>query len=136
MLTTIFGLLFHDIIFDDIPGAFCTNNQHAPLDICDESFAASRKGVIDIRMDAIESGKAVGLLDSARDQNLALDPFAIVGVRRDMYSHDELSRLVKVSCLMSYWRILNVTLGYSMRRIENNLSVFPRRLPGSISGRA
>lgn len=63
-----FGLLFWDIIFADIPGAFETAFQKAPLDICEDSFYYARKNPIDERLNEIRAGKAQDILQRHDDQ--------------------------------------------------------------------
>src|SRR5271170_5353384 len=43
IVRTLFGLLFFDIIFAPIPGAFETPYQSAPLDIAEDAFYYARK---------------------------------------------------------------------------------------------
>ncbi|KAF8912179.1 VRR-NUC domain-containing protein [Gymnopilus junonius] len=54
LLTTIFGLLFWDIIFADVPGAFETPFQFAPLDMFEDTFYHARKERIDARLKEIK----------------------------------------------------------------------------------
>ncbi|KAK0463511.1 VRR-NUC domain-containing protein [Desarmillaria tabescens] len=63
ILTTIFGLLFWDVIFADVPGAFETKFQTAPLDIAEDSFYYARKELIQTRLREIEDGKAAEILE-------------------------------------------------------------------------
>ena len=39
IVTTIFGLLFWDVFFADVPGVFETPYQSAPLDLGEDTFA-------------------------------------------------------------------------------------------------
>ncbi|KAJ9099893.1 hypothetical protein QFC21_003898 [Naganishia friedmannii] len=50
ILTTLFGLLFWPILYMDIPGAFETPYQLAPLDLGDDSFYRSRQAEIEKRL--------------------------------------------------------------------------------------
>ncbi len=63
ILTTIFGLLFWDIIFADVPGAFETKFQTAPLDIAEDSFYYARKELIQAWLRDIEDGKAAEIME-------------------------------------------------------------------------
>ncbi|KAK7031303.1 hypothetical protein VNI00_013558 [Paramarasmius palmivorus] len=63
ILTTIFALLFWDIIFSNIPGAFETKFQAGPLDLAEDSFYYARKEAIDIRLQEIENGYARSILE-------------------------------------------------------------------------
>ncbi|KAF8077614.1 VRR-NUC domain-containing protein [Lyophyllum atratum] len=84
VLTTIFALLFWDIIFADVPGAFETPHQTAPLDLAEDSFYRARKGSIDARLQEIKmKGRAQEIL------------------RR----HDELYREKKTWCVGVQWDI-------------------------------
>ncbi|KAJ3349992.1 hypothetical protein HDU91_006311, partial [Kappamyces sp. JEL0680] len=63
VLTTMFGLLFFDIIFDaSIPGVFASNFQSSPLDMQTEFFYESRKELIDARLHDIRQGNAGSIL--------------------------------------------------------------------------
>ncbi|KAJ3032178.1 UNVERIFIED_CONTAM: hypothetical protein HDU68_000017 [Siphonaria sp. JEL0065] len=51
VVTTLFGLLFWDILFDDtVPGVFTTPFQDAPMDLATEFFYSARKHAIDTRL--------------------------------------------------------------------------------------
>ncbi|KAF5373813.1 hypothetical protein D9758_000974 [Tetrapyrgos nigripes] len=63
ILTTLFALLFWDVIFADVPGAFETGYQIAPLDLIEDSFYRARKEIIDKRLEEIEDGKAREILE-------------------------------------------------------------------------
>ncbi|KAJ3260851.1 hypothetical protein HK103_007414 [Boothiomyces macroporosus] len=64
ILSTLFGLLFWNVIFDDsIPGAFNSPYQVAPLDLQTEYFYESRKDTIDVNLGEIRNGKANDLLE-------------------------------------------------------------------------
>ncbi|KIY50727.1 hypothetical protein FISHEDRAFT_56908 [Fistulina hepatica ATCC 64428] len=73
VLTTIFGLLFWDILFSPVPGAFVTPFQVAPLDLVEDSFYFARKTLIDKRMEEIRYGDAKEILlrhdNTYRDTN-------------------------------------------------------------------
>ncbi|KAF9478486.1 hypothetical protein BDN70DRAFT_895676 [Pholiota conissans] len=62
ILTTLFGLLFWDIIFANIPGAFETAFQSAPLDMFEDSFYYARKSRIEARLEEIRAGSALEIL--------------------------------------------------------------------------
>ncbi|KAJ3122753.1 Fanconi-associated nuclease 1 [Physocladia obscura] len=58
VITTLFGLLFWDIIFDDtVLGVFTSPFQAAPLDFATEFFYGARKSSIDARLCEIEDEK-------------------------------------------------------------------------------
>ncbi|KAJ3289953.1 hypothetical protein HDU79_003664 [Rhizoclosmatium sp. JEL0117] len=51
VITTLFGILFWDILFDDtVPGVFTTPFQDAPMDLSTEFFYTARKAAIDQRL--------------------------------------------------------------------------------------
>ncbi|KIM48589.1 hypothetical protein M413DRAFT_20952 [Hebeloma cylindrosporum] len=59
LLTTIFGLLFWDVVFADVPGAFETSFQSAPLDMFEETFYYARKELVDKRLAEIRDGRGI-----------------------------------------------------------------------------
>jgi len=64
IITTLFGLLFWDILFDSsVPGAFAHSFQTAPLDLYTEFFFESRRDAILTRLDDIKNGKAGDLIN-------------------------------------------------------------------------
>jgi len=93
---TIFGLLFWDIIFTAIPGAFETPFQVAPLDINTDTFYHSRCGLFDKRLAEIKEGKAREIIrnvDSKHRDGRTL----CAGVRWDLVERDDLENIVEVS---------------------------------------
>jgi len=93
---TIFGLLFWDIIFTTIPGAFETPFQVAPLDISTDTFYHSRRDLFDKRLDEIKQGRAreiIGNVDLKHRDNRTL----CVGVRWDLVEREDLENIVDVS---------------------------------------
>jgi fanconi-associated nuclease 1 len=63
IITTLFGLLFWDIIFDDtVPGVFSSPFQRQPLDMKTVFFYASREDKIERRLKEIEDGNAMGII--------------------------------------------------------------------------
>jgi len=80
---TIYGLLFWDIIFAPIPGAFETPFQTAPLDIADDTFYTSRQDMIDDRLSEIREGKAPELLEANDNRHRETETWC-VGVRWDL----------------------------------------------------
>ncbi|KZT69818.1 hypothetical protein DAEQUDRAFT_241498 [Daedalea quercina L-15889] len=69
IVTTLFGLLFWDIIFADIPGAFETPYQHAPLDIAEDTFYYARQDLIDQRLEGLKAGRGPGILERVFDEH-------------------------------------------------------------------
>ena len=92
---TIFGLLFWDIIFATIPGAFETPFQVAPLDIDTDTFYHSRRELFEKRLDEIKQGKAREII---RDVYLRHrdDQTLCVGVRWDLVEGEDLENIVEV----------------------------------------
>ncbi|KAK0211331.1 hypothetical protein DFS33DRAFT_1252122 [Desarmillaria ectypa] len=93
ILTTIFGLLFWDIIFADVPGAFETRFQTAPLDIAEDSFYYARKELIQARLREIEDGKAAGILER-HDRTYRPSKTWCVGVKWE-YPKEDLLEIVQ-----------------------------------------
>ncbi|KAI8610016.1 hypothetical protein BC830DRAFT_784768 [Chytriomyces sp. MP71] len=57
VVTTLFGMLFWDILFDDsVPGVFASPFQDAPLDLGTEFFYLARRNKIDRRLENLTSG--------------------------------------------------------------------------------
>ncbi|KAF7351105.1 Fanconi-associated nuclease [Mycena sanguinolenta] len=81
ILTTLFGLLFWDIIFAEVPGAFETPWQTGPLDIGEDSFYYARQQLIEERLRKINNGEAPTILTR----------------------HDELHREKKTCCIGVHW---------------------------------
>ncbi|CDZ97246.1 Uncharacterized conserved protein [Phaffia rhodozyma] len=68
IITTIFGLLFWDIFFAVVPGAFETAFQTAPLDLGEDTFALARAPLISDRLNEIERGNAGEILSRVDDR--------------------------------------------------------------------
>lgn len=96
VIAMLFGLLFWDIIFKSIPGAFETPYQTAPLDIAEDSFYHARKDLMEERLTAIEAGKGVDLVRDADAKNRASETWC-VGVRWDLFSSEDLVDIVTVN---------------------------------------
>ncbi|KAJ3810701.1 hypothetical protein F5876DRAFT_76519 [Lentinula aff. lateritia] len=94
ILTTIFGLLFWDIIFADIPGAFETPYQIAPLDLVEDSFYYARKELIKSRLKELKDGDALKILER-HDKFYRESKTWCVGVRWDVCGKDELAEIVE-----------------------------------------
>ena len=91
----LFGLLFWDIIFKSIPGAFETPYQTAPLDIAEDSFYHARKDLMEERLAAIEAGKGASLIRDADTKNRVSETWC-VGVKWDLFSSEDLVDIVTV----------------------------------------
>lgn len=92
----LFALLFWDILFDSVPGAFETPYQCAPLDLVDDTFYFARQDKIEARLKDIEQGKGpefVNKHDAAHRERNNL----CVGVNWERYGRQELLEIVNVS---------------------------------------
>ncbi|KAF5391509.1 hypothetical protein D9757_002479 [Collybiopsis confluens] len=94
ILTTIFALLFWDILFADVPGAFETKFQIAPLDLMEDSFHDTRKDMIKARLEELENGKALEILNRHDTQYRASKTWC-VGVNWDVCNKEELAQIVE-----------------------------------------
>lgn len=92
----LFGLLFWDIIFESIPGAFETPYQTAPLDIAEDSFYHARKDSMEKRLSAIEAGKGADLVRAVDAEHRASKTWC-VGVQWDLFSSEDLVDIVTVN---------------------------------------
>jgi fanconi-associated nuclease 1 len=95
----IFALVFWDIIFADIPGAFETSYQTAPLDLAEETFYYARKEMIDIRLEEIRQGQAREILEKHDDAYREKDTWC-VGVQWDICTKQDLVEIVEVSIML------------------------------------
>lgn len=94
ILTTLFGILFWPVLFADIPGAFETPYQLAPLDLGDDSFYWSRRDMIEERLDRMSSTKqTLQMLREVDDAEREKGTLA-VGVRWD-YPKKDLEEIVQ-----------------------------------------
>lgn len=91
---TIFGLLFWDIIFAAIPGAFETLFQVAPLDIDTDTFYYSRRELFEKRLDEIKQGKAREIIRGV-DLRHRDEQTLCVGVRWDLVEREDLENIVE-----------------------------------------
>lgn len=94
-MTTIFALLFWDVIFADIPGAFETPYQSAPMDLTEDSFYCARKEMIEQRLSELREGKAREILERHDDKYRAKETWC-VGVRWDLCPKQDLVEIVEV----------------------------------------
>ncbi|KAH0583471.1 hypothetical protein H2248_009100 [Termitomyces sp. 'cryptogamus'] len=95
ILTTLFALLFWDIIFTDVPGAFETMHQTAPLDLAHDSFYRARKGLIDTRLQEIQQkGRAWEIVEHHDDLYREKNTWCI-GVRWDICPKEDLLDIVE-----------------------------------------
>ncbi|KAJ7706900.1 hypothetical protein B0H17DRAFT_1034785 [Mycena rosella] len=92
--TTLFTLLFWDIIFMPVEGAFDTHFQAGPLDLCDDTFIASRHDAITRRLAEIEDDKALCYL-KRHDTEHRPGKSCAVGVRWDLCVRRDLVGIVQ-----------------------------------------
>jgi Fanconi-associated nuclease 1 len=95
ILTTLFGLLFWDIIFAQVPGAFETEWQMGPLDIGEDSFYYARRELIEKRLAEIEEGEARTILEAYDDLHRE-QKTCCIGVSWRLCGRDELVEIVEV----------------------------------------
>ncbi|KAI0748550.1 VRR-NUC domain-containing protein [Daedaleopsis nitida] len=95
IVTTLFGLLFWDIIFAPIPGAFETPFQSAPLDLAEDTFYHSRREHADARLEEIKEGRAAEIIEQTYDKHKDV---ICVGVRWDLFTKEDLVGIAK--CLL------------------------------------
>jgi Fanconi-associated nuclease 1 len=92
----IFALLFWDIIFADVPGAFETPYQTAPLDLAEETFYYARKEMIETRLKEVQEGQARAILERHDDAYREKNTWC-VGVQWDICGKQDLVEIVEVS---------------------------------------
>ena len=94
----LFGILFWDIIFAPIPGAFETPYQSAPLDIAEDTFYYARQDMIDERLREIEhdAGRPREIVDAVDTQHREKGTWC-VGVRWGAFERQDLLDIVEVS---------------------------------------
>lgn len=97
IVATIFGLLFWDILFSQVPGAFETPYQSAPLDIAEETFFYARREVIEARLAEIEAGRAADIVEKV-DVEQREKGAMCVGVRWDAFERADVVDITRVSC--------------------------------------
>lgn len=96
ILRTLFGLLFHDILFFNpyIPNVFQTAYQTCPLDLHTDSFYSSRVHEITQRVNEISNGGALEIATRVWDENFDNKTY-IIGVRWDGFERDDLLELIQ-----------------------------------------
>jgi hypothetical protein len=95
IVTTLFGLLFWDIIFAPIPGAFETPYQTAPLDMFEDTFYLSREEIIEARLDEIGEGKACTIIEGVDNEHRERGTWCL-GVRWDLFPKQDLLEIAEV----------------------------------------
>ena len=96
IVTTLFGLLFWDIIFAPIPGAFETPYQTAPLDIFEDTFYHAREELIEKRLDEISKDNARKIIQSVDDEHRERGTWCL-GVRWELFPKEDLLEIAEVS---------------------------------------
>ncbi|GAA5968795.1 hypothetical protein JCM3765_001268 [Sporobolomyces pararoseus] len=94
VLTSIFALVFWDIIFAPVDGVFETAYQSAPLDLATDAFAIVRRPAIDARLAAIAKGEAVSFLIATDERERPLNTWA-VGINWERFSREDLVEIVE-----------------------------------------
>ena len=96
VLTTLFGLLFFDVILAPVPGAFETPYQRAPLDIAEDTFYLARKDIADARLAEIEAGRAGAVLAHAWE-TWGERKTCCIGLKWDLVKRADWEEIVEVS---------------------------------------
>ncbi|KAH9928150.1 VRR-NUC domain-containing protein [Fomitopsis serialis] len=94
VVTTLFGLLFWDIVFADIPGAFETLYQHAPLDIAEDTFYYARQHLVDQRLEELKSGQGPEILGRFFDEHNEKKTWC-VGVQWELFEKSDLLEIAE-----------------------------------------
>jgi Fanconi-associated nuclease 1 len=97
IVTTLFGLLFWDIIFAPITGAFETPYQTAPLDIFEDTFYHAREELIENRLDEISRNNARQIIQNVDDEHRERGTWCL-GVRWDLFPKEDLLEVAEVKC--------------------------------------
>ncbi|KZT35489.1 hypothetical protein SISSUDRAFT_166710 [Sistotremastrum suecicum HHB10207 ss-3] len=98
IVSCIFSLLFWDVLFTPIPGAFETAYQTAPLDIDEDSFYYARQEKIESLLTELRAGRAAEILDAVDQRERPRGTWCI-GVRWDMFERNDLIEIVEVNHL-------------------------------------
>ncbi|GAA5911667.1 fanconi-associated nuclease 1 [Sporobolomyces salmoneus] len=93
VLTSIFALVFWDIIFAPVDGVFETAFQSAPLDLATDAFAIVRRPAVDARLAAVARGEAATFLKATDDRERPLNTWA-VGINWERFSQEDLTEIV------------------------------------------
>jgi hypothetical protein len=96
IVTTLFGLLFWDIIFAPIPGAFETPYQTAPLDIFEDTFYHAREELFEKRLDEISGNNARQIIQNVDGEHRERGTWCL-GVRWDLFPKEDLLEIAEVS---------------------------------------
>ena len=85
--TTVFGLLFVDLYFQDVPGMLPVPYLQGPLDLGTASFRAHRAEAVEARLEAIRSGQGTALATAAFEARRGQ---SIAGLAWDVWSQEHL----------------------------------------------
>ncbi|KAG2138284.1 hypothetical protein DEU56DRAFT_871302 [Suillus clintonianus] len=96
IIATLFGILFWDIIFLPIPGAFETPFQTAPLDIAEDSFYHARRDAIEARLKELEDGRGEEIVKRVEAEHRARKTWC-VGVDWDLLEEGEIVQIVRTT---------------------------------------
>jgi hypothetical protein len=128
IVTTLFGLLFWDIIFAPIPGAFETPYQTAPLDIFEDTFYHAREELIEKRLGDISRNHARQIIQNVDDEHRERGTWCL-GVRWELFPKEDLLEIAEVSAeseeffmwitfrAVFQWGGLGLFVSCSMRRL-------------------
>ncbi|KAI0062194.1 hypothetical protein BV25DRAFT_1916125 [Artomyces pyxidatus] len=94
IVRTLFGILFWDIIFAPVSGAFETPYQAAPLDIMEDSFYFAREELIEQRLKELEEGFAGKILRSVDEEHRDKNTWC-VGVDWDAFPREHLFEIIE-----------------------------------------
>jgi fanconi-associated nuclease 1 len=92
---TLFALLFWDILFIAVPGAFETAYQTAPLDLWEDSFYISRREAIELRLKEIACGEAWNIVRIADERERPKQTWCI-GLKWELFTSDDLMHITQV----------------------------------------
>ncbi|OLL22858.1 Fanconi-associated nuclease 1, partial [Neolecta irregularis DAH-3] len=98
VITSLFALLFWDILFTPLPGVFETEFQTAPMDLTSDAFYPSRFSEINSRLVHIENGGAEGLIREVYDREKVRETWC-VGLQW-RYAVEELVQIAE--CIGTY----------------------------------
>lgn len=94
ILTTLFTLLIWPVLFHPLPGAFETSYQTAPLDLGEDTFASSRRELLEGRLAEMSKTKrALELLREVDNQERPRGTWA-VGVNWE-YEKEDLEEILE-----------------------------------------
>ncbi|QRW01531.1 mRNA cleavage and polyadenylation factor CLP1 [Ceratobasidium sp. AG-Ba] len=96
IISTLFGLLFWDILFAPVPGAFETPYQSAPLDLFHDSFVSAREDIVKARIKQLleDEGAARRLIEAVDERERPNETWCI-GVRWDQFEREALVEIVE-----------------------------------------